>query len=1158
MSSPSKEDPFSGHAHHFESLCARVQGGGDLPAQKELVSLRETAAPDMCLQIARRVLENTRCPPYAHYEALALLEAAVLRQPSDSLVILRYLLERAASKAAVQQRAVTRKMLDVSATIYKRSFQPTKTESGDVTQVDCVATEFREVIWHILGIWLASPVWEMQLLGMELLKNVFSHFQVSSSRNMGLTVDYHYRCHVAFEELYLRKVFFMSKSVIEEVLKQERPASVACLAALRVALEIVVDLLQWNWNATISLSTYIWAAVRSLNERTTVSASDEWVAIIKQPMLFEMFGVLFRRFRTINEEIARLSLRGLEQMASFLIMDKVSGPIQPGRPPATFIELLVTSVTQLLVSLCEFPNTTKQEVFHAAGIVSRMAANQHVRYLMFLPNWFQFLQAFGKFTEMTSVRLLSWLASKGANDDEDVESVESSKFMISYSTSLHAWGIFGKYAVYRTATDTAQRHDHPDVNGPSMHALKDALGRVYNLYVRTRLNVAFAELEMGLHDKPSLLQKPKTSTDKSEDPTFDEGVVEEEVSDQLLDGALTGRAHLATAVPLIGSRLRDAIAALGNVENNQALWQKTVEEIHWLLLLAGHLIADTAEWELNSAIPRVVSQYETASNGHVVQLIRQAFSLLDWEAKCFETNRKHLLSPLVSATLLWFCERIVRTFFFRVRRSSDGSEGPTPRQDVTSESFITNFSSMPLFNQFIEQVRVNLMRWSGNDEVLVPTARLLKSCCSTNRLSYKLMGLPAYQKLLSHFSHWTLDQVASPVHRKVVAALCQARISESSQVCDEYYTNVLASLMAMIQKIADPSFVFTDSSSIKFCSALLEKLNGVTDGTTSQNVVKIRHFFFSCLPGFKKLMDVYKQDSSLYVPLVRLCTRFVTSQSECCSSWVTSDLNVIFDMAMMIIRFCRSGALRSTNGRWTREQEREQYQLLKRLIFLLMALLQLVSTSGSANQNKEAQVDVILFGLAALLSYISETLLDYPKLRLSYYSLLKRLLNMYPERFGMLPPDLFSRLMTTLMYALKHADEKIQRCAVKGLKELFSSHARNGTLLKQAAMNSGVVTNVILVTFRLLVQNGSLTRILPSCSAMLMSLIMADRPAWITACKQFASSASTPNGAAHVLRACMAVTENVNFTSPGREMEEMFRENIKAFVLETRGIEWRT
>jgi hypothetical protein len=129
-------------------------------------------------------------------------------------------------------------------------------------------------------------------------------------------------------------------------------------------------------------------------------------------------------------------------------------------------------------------------------------------------------------------------------------------------------------------------------------------------------------------------------------------------------------------------------------------------------------------------------------------------------------------------------------------------------------------------------------------------------------------------------------------------------------------------------------------------------------------------------------------------------------------------------------------------------------------VLLLTALQQLINAGGANNSNKETQTDVVYFGLGALLQHMNEQLLDFPKLQFCYFRLLKRLLSSSPERFGLLPPDLFSRLIATLLFALKTSlAEKACLCAVKGLSELFGAHAKRGVLRQQQAMSGGKAKN---------------------------------------------------------------------------------------------------
>jgi hypothetical protein len=270
-------------------------------------------------------------------------------------------------------------------------------------------------------------------------------------------------------------------------------------------------------------------------------------------------------------------------------------------------------------------------------------------------------------------------------------------------------------------------------------------------------------------------------------------------------------------------------------------------------------------------------------------------------------------------------------------------------------------------------------------------------------------------------------------------------------------------------------------------------------------------------------------------------------------------VNALFDVALTLLRFCRVHALRTPSSavRWSPREEREQYQLVRRLIGLLIALLQLVVAAGRSNPDAEAQGDVLYFGLAALLSHISEALLDYPKLKFSYFRLLKRLLNMFPERFGLLPPELFSRLMTTLVFGLKLPDEKCQLAALKGLKELFSAHAQRRVLQPQTAMSSSVVQSLIFDVVGLLVARASPTALLPTASLVLLALAACDAAAWNAAMQQLSLLASTPASAQMVARAALGLLRGVNPSSFDRGQEELLRENVKAFVLETRGVVWK-
>lgn len=234
----------------FGGLCAAVHGGGTLAAQQELLAFRSSAPPAQVVAVLLRVIGHTRdAPPTTIFEALSALEHVMVRQDSlpgaTPLAVYSGLLDVAAQRYAQLPRGVTRKMLHTAATVYKRFFQPVA--APDPRQVDFTTTDTRESLWLQLGAWLAHAAtlpapqcWTVRLLALELTQAVLKCFVVSCPA-MGLDYSFHYRCHCAFEELYLNRVYSLAKQVLE-LCVQGASGGDAHRACLTFAMETLTEL----------------------------------------------------------------------------------------------------------------------------------------------------------------------------------------------------------------------------------------------------------------------------------------------------------------------------------------------------------------------------------------------------------------------------------------------------------------------------------------------------------------------------------------------------------------------------------------------------------------------------------------------------------------------------------------------------------------------------------------------------------------------------------------------------------------------------------------------------------------------------------------------------------------------------------------------------
>jgi hypothetical protein len=131
----------------------------------------------------------------------------------------------------------------------------------------------------------------------------------------------------------------------------------------------------------------------------------------------------------------------------------------------------------------------------------------------------------------------------------------------------------------------------------------------------------------------------------------------------------------------------------------------------------------------------------------------------------------------------------------------------------------------------------------------------------------------------------------------------------------------------------------------------------------------------------------------------------------------------------------------------------------------------------------------------------------------------------------------------------------ISLLTIRGLKTLFLAHAKSGALRPQQAMSGQLLAQMVQATLGVLTgQRGSQPALLPAAAILLRNLAASDRAAFTAAVQSLASATDSPAAAQQLLRAAATLMDRVNFALFDRDQEEIFRENVKSFVLETRGI----
>jgi hypothetical protein len=237
---------------------------------------------------------------------------------------------------------------------------------------------------------------------------------------------------------------------------------------------------------------------------------------------------------------------------------------------------------------------------------------------------------------------------------------------------------------------------------------------------------------------------------------------------------------------------------------------------------------------------------------------------------------------------------------------------------------------------------------------------------------------------------------------------------------------------------------------------------------------------------------------------------------------------------------------------------------------------------GGVNESSAVDVaQVVFIGLNTVIPLITDELLTFPKLCHQYFTLLAHMLEAYPGKVAALPPDLFSTLMGTLEFGLKHANSEVARESLAALGAMGQYQHRAAAAAAEASANPqtgnlaalvgpiglgrhnapsaerggvGILAHLMrLVLNRLIFEDASMD-LVESAADALLPLMMCERGAFeATARELLAGLAGNAGAQQHVAAALHALTTANGLTGQvDRANRRRFRRNMAKFLTETR------
>ena len=181
---------------------------------------------------------------------------------------------------------------------------------------------------------------------------------------------------------------------------------------------------------------------------------------------------------------------------------------------------------------------------------------------------------------------------------------------------------------------------------------------------------------------------------------------------------------------LISTRIKQVAAILENNRGDcvaDGLW----EDIHWLYLALGHLMADDTDSSESRYIPSEVMksslnskspvvQNINESNDHVVKVIALLMHCMEMETSIMNNNLTHMWSPQAAQDLRWVLLRVSEAYFYfeedHHSNMSPSLHGAVGRDTETGKGLI---------NKLVDFCLLSLQKWSGEIEILNLSCEIL-------------------------------------------------------------------------------------------------------------------------------------------------------------------------------------------------------------------------------------------------------------------------------------------------------------------------------------------------------------------------------------------------------------------------------------------------